>query len=199
MSGTEGEQDSSYGCEEGSESKEQLYWEIVFEILLLAARSEDCEEEDEGGYREAESYDPPGTVVDAANATVAISAAMTEHDSEVLMSHVVPIVDNAFIGSKIAAALEYMWLPGRICREMCHPHSHNSQALEIFQLSHRPILWKEGDGGEKWSHVQVVSLPDEFISFAQFLNLGENTSADFNVSKLSREMKRGVSCVILQF
>jgi hypothetical protein len=30
---------------------------------------------------------PPGTVVDVAKATVAMSAAMIEHDSEVLFSH----------------------------------------------------------------------------------------------------------------
>ena len=33
---------------------------------------------------------PPGTVVDVAKATVAMSAAMTEHDSEVLFSHAPP-------------------------------------------------------------------------------------------------------------
>ncbi|KHG22728.1 hypothetical protein F383_29031 [Gossypium arboreum] len=36
-------------------------------------------------------FTPPGTVVDVANATVAINAATTEHDSEVLVSHSPPL------------------------------------------------------------------------------------------------------------
>lgn len=36
------------------------------------------------------SLSPPGTVADVANATVAMRAATTEHDSEVLVSHLLP-------------------------------------------------------------------------------------------------------------
>ena len=43
---------------------------------------------------------PPGTVDDAVNATVATSAATTEHDSEVLVSHSLPSLVRFLCDSK---------------------------------------------------------------------------------------------------
>ncbi|KAJ9696110.1 hypothetical protein PVL29_008384 [Vitis rotundifolia] len=57
------------------------------------------------------SFTPPGTVADVAKATVAMRAATTEHDSEVLNSHSPPAWTRSVCFSvKISFAVSPFWL-----------------------------------------------------------------------------------------
>ncbi|RDX77179.1 hypothetical protein CR513_42735, partial [Mucuna pruriens] len=56
-------------------------------------------------------WTPPGTVLDVAKATVAITAATTEHDSEVLFSHSPPLLTRpSCVSLKISLGVLYSLL-----------------------------------------------------------------------------------------
>lgn len=56
-------------------------------------------------------FNSPGIVVEAAKATVAISAATTEQDSEVLFNQLPPSSTNfSWVSSKISSGVLPLWL-----------------------------------------------------------------------------------------